>query len=119
MRSDAFHGYSPSKKIINRLSQTFLRILFLKHITDFTNSVQTFPAYVHKNGNWQEEGFPYLLEMVLLPLRMGVEFEEFPAECFNREEGKSKNSAIQTAMYLKTALRIRFTGKNKLFRVTK
>lgn len=118
MKADAFHGYSPSKKIMNRLSQIFLRVLFNENLTDFTNSVQTFPSYVHKNGNWHEEGFPYLLEMVLLPLRMGVKFREFPAECFSREEGKSKNSAGQTAMYLKTALRIRFTPKNKLFRVT-
>ncbi len=119
MKTDAFHGYSTAKKIMNRAAQFFLRVLFQENITDFTNSVQTFPSYVHKNGNWQEEGFPYLLEMVLLPLRMGVKFQEFPANCYGREEGESKNSAIRTAMYLKTALRIRFTQKNKLFRVTK
>ena len=119
IKTDAFHGYNNAKKAVNSMAQVFLRLLFRENITDFTNSVQTFPSYVHKNCNWQEEGFPYLLEMVLLPLRMGMKFEEFPAECFSREEGESKNSAGQTAMYLKTALRIRFTRKNKLFRVTK
>ena len=119
MKCDAFHGYSTAKKLLNRAAQVFLRVLFQENLSDFTNSVQTFPSYVHKTGNWQEEGFPYLLEMVLLPLRMGVKFQEFPANCYGREEGESKNSAIRTAMYMKTALRIRFTPKNKLFRVTK
>ncbi len=39
---------------------------------------------------------------------------DVPARCLQRTEGKSKNSAIQTFLYLKTALRIRFRKKENL-----
>lgn len=118
LEKDSFYGYNPARKLINRLSQVFLRILYGVKLTDFTSPVQTAPAEVYRKADWQELNFPFMVEMVLLPLRMGVEFSEFPVRCYSRQEGKSKNSVGQTALYLKTALRIRFTKRNKLIRVT-
>lgn len=48
------------------------------------------------------------------PVRLGVPVYEFPAVCRGRKEGKSKNSFAQTAAYLKTAFRVRFTPRKKL-----
>ena len=85
-------------------------------LTDFTSPVQTAPTEAYRKSDWQELNFPFLLEMVLVPLRLGYKFEEIPVECFERQEGFSRNSTKQTALYLKTALRVRFTPKSKLIR---
>ncbi len=114
LKKDSFHEYNKARKILNALSQVFLRVLYGVKLTDFTSPVQTAPASVYRKADWQELNFPFMVEMVLLPLRMGVKFEEFPVECFGRKEGKSKNSVKQTALYLRTALRVRFTKRNKL-----
>lgn len=111
---DSFHNYSGVRKTFNGLSQIFLGVLYGNTLTDYTNPVQTAPTEIYKNSVWKELSFPFLLEMVIVPLRRGYSFEEFAVECYGREEGRSKNSAIKTAMYLKPALRVRFTPKNKL-----
>lgn len=114
LNKDSFHNYNGVRKFINRWSQVFLRALYCADLTDFTSPVQTAPTQAYSRSDWQEFNFPFLLEMVLVPLRRGYKFEEFPVECYGREQGKSKNSARQTALYFKTALRIRFTSKKKL-----
>lgn len=114
LKKDSFHEYNGIRKTVNRIAQTFLRVLYSADLTDFTSPVQTAPSEAYMKSNWQELNFPFLLEMVLVPLRRGYKFEEFAVECYGRQQGKSKNSAKQTALYLKTALRIRFTKKSKL-----
>ena len=114
LEKDSFHEYNGVRKIINGLAQVFLRVLYSSDLTDFTSPVQTAPIEAYSQSDWQELNFPFLLEMVLVPLRRGYKFEEFAVGCYGRQQGKSKNSVGQTALYLKTALRIRFTPKKKL-----
>lgn len=114
LKKGSFHEYNGVRKIINKLSQSFLRVLYSADLTDFTSPVQTAPTEAYMKSDWQELNFPFLLEMVLVPLRRGYEFEEFAVECYGRQQGESKNSVKQTALYLKTALRIRFTKKSRL-----
>lgn len=114
LKKDSFHHYNGIRKVFNRLSQTFLRVLYNAKLTDFTSPVQTAPSEAYAKSDWRELNFPFLLEMVLVPLRLGYKFEEIPVDCYGRQEGKSKNSVKQTALYLKTAIRIRFTPKSKL-----
>lgn len=116
LNRNSFHGYSPVKKIFNACGQLFLKVLFGASITDLTCPVQIMPTALYRSIDWQELNFPFLEEMILVPLRLGTKIKEFPAECFERKEGRSSNSVKQTALYLKTALRIRFTSKEKLLK---
>lgn len=116
LRKDSFHNYNSTRKVLNSAAQVFLRILYGVKLTDFTSPVQTAPTEAYRKSDWQELNFPFLLEMVLVPLRLGYKFEEIPVECFERQEGFSRNSTKQTALYLKTALRVRFTPKSRLIR---
>lgn len=116
LNADAFHGYSRSRKFFNRCAQVFLRAAYRTRLTDLTNPVQIMPTALYKSVDWRELGFPFLAEMVLAPLRLGASFREIPAACYGRQEGKSSNSFLQTAMYLKTALRIRFTRPERLLK---
>lgn len=119
LKKNSFHNYDKIRYLINFAAQIFLRVLYGADLTDFTSPVQTAPTKAYNESDWQELNFPFLLEMVLVPLRLGYSFEEIPVECFNRKEGFSRNSAKQTALYLKTALRIRFTSKSKLIKEQK
>lgn len=116
---DGFYNYDKTRKFFNKAAQIFLRVLYMENLTDFTSPVQTAPAEAYAKSDWKELNFPFLLEMVLVPLRLGYSFEEIPVECYGREEGFSRNSLKQTALYLKTAFRVRFTPKSRLIKEKK
>lgn len=116
LNRNSFHGYGAVKKVFNACGQVFLRVLFRASITDLTCPVQIMPTGLYRSIDWQELNFPFLEEMILVPLRLGTAITEHPAECFERREGRSSNSVRQTVLYLKTALRIRFTPKEKLLK---
>lgn len=116
LEKNSFYGYNKSKKAVNFLGQKFLKFLFNSKLTDFTSPVLIAPTEIYKKINFREWNFPCLLEAVLIPLRAGYRFEEIAAKCYSRKEGKSKNSAWQTMMYLKTAFRVRFTRKSDLLK---
>lgn len=116
LKKDSFHNYDNKRLFFNRIAQFFLRILYNANLTDFTSPVQTAPTQAYREADWRELNFPFLLEMVVVPLRLGYRFVEIPVSCYGREEGFSRNSFRQTALYLKTALRVRFTPKTKLIK---
>lgn len=118
LQKDGFHRYPPVRRWMNGCAQLFLRVLYGTRLTDLTNPVQIMPTALYHSIDWRELGFPFLAEMVLCPLRLGTAFAEIPADCYGRQEGKSNNSFSQTAAYLKTALRIRFTRPELLLKNT-
>lgn len=116
LEKNSFHGYNPGRKLFNRIAQKFIGILFSSHLTEFTTPILISPASIYKSIIFKELNFPCLLESVLIPVRAGCTFEEIPAQSHQREEGKSKNTVLQTVLYLRTALRVRFTPIDKLYK---
>ncbi len=116
MKGCTFVDYGAFKKFLNFSAQQFLKILFGARMTDFTNPCQIAPTELYQAIEWENEGFPILIEMVLKPLRLGYKFIEVPTNCYPRKQGKSKNSRKQTAMYLNTALHIRFMKKKDILK---
>lgn len=114
MKGCKFYGYGKIKKVINFFAQKFLAVLFMRNMTDFTIPVQIAPAQLYKSIKFEEYRFPFLLEMVLKPIRLGYKFTETPTNCYSRKEGKSSNSARQTFDYLRVALHIRFMKKTDI-----
>lgn len=114
LEKSSFYGYDKTRKFFNFCAQKFLRVLFNFNLTDFTSPVLASPTSIYKKVNFTELNFPCLLESVLIPIRMGCKFYEVPAKCYQRTEGKSKNSVFQTVLYLKTAFSVRFRKKEKL-----
>ena len=96
-----------------------LKILFFSKLTDLTNPVQVIPTNYEKNVIWKEKGFCTLIEHTIMPVRLGHVCLEVPAKCYPRTEGSSKNSAMRTALYMKTVLRVRFTPKSRLMKEKK
>lgn len=111
-----FYGYSRVKYLFNFAAQQLLKIMFGAKRTDFTNPCQIVPTEIYQSINWESEGFPILIELVLKPMRLGCRFREVPTNCYARKQGKSKNSFNQTALYLRTALHIRFMKKKDILK---
>lgn len=116
MEKGSFIGYNKIRMILNRFAQIFLKILFSTELTDLTNPVQMIPSFYEKKTDWQEKGFCTLIEHTIVPVRLGCKIVEVPVKCLPRTEGKSKNSWLQTMLYLKTAVRVRFTPISKLYK---
>ena len=114
MKGCKFYGYGKGRKILNFFAQKFIAVLYMRNLTDFTIPVQIAPAKLYKSIKFEDFGFPFLLEMVLKPIRLGYEFTETPTNCYSRKEGKSSNSAKQTFSYLKVALHVRFMSADKI-----
>ncbi|MBE6746537.1 MAG: glycosyltransferase [Ruminococcaceae bacterium] len=114
MKGCKFYGYGRLRRILNFFAQKFLAMLYMKDLTDFTIPVQIAPAELYKSIRFEETRFPFLLEMVLKPIRLGYEFTETPTNCYSRKEGKSSNSILQTMDYLRVALHIRFMKKEDI-----
>ncbi len=109
LQKNSFKNYNKLKKILNKTAQIFLRVLYNTDITDFTGAILTAPTQTYKSINFTSTDFSCLLEATLLPVKMGCDFKEVPAMCYGRTQGNSKNSFKQTAAYLKTAIRLRFS----------
>ncbi len=114
MKGCRFYDYGKTKRFLNFCAQNFLKVLYMRNLTDFTIPVQIAPSELYKSIKFEAEGFPFLLEMVLKPIRLGYEFTEIPTNCYVRTEGKSNNSRKQTFDYLKTAIHIRFMPKKDI-----
>lgn len=114
LEKNSFIYYGKLKKMINFFAQNFLKVIFNSELTDFTTPILISPTDIYKKIVFKEWNFPCLLEAVLIPVKIGCCIEEIPAKCYSRTEGKSKNTFLQTALYLKTALRIRFTPESRL-----
>ncbi len=115
LQKNSFREYGNVKKALNFAGQSFLKLLFMSSLTDFTSPVLISPVNIYKSINFSQWGFPCLLEAVLIPLKAGKEIREIPAVCLPRTEGKSKNSISQYIKFLGTAVKIRFTPIKKLY----
>ncbi len=116
MKGCNFYGYGKARRVLNFAAQLFLRILFGTKMTDLTNPVQIVPTELYQSIDFENEGFPILIEMVLKPLRLGYRFREVPTNCYSRTQGRSSNSFKQTAMYFTTAIHIRFMPKKDILK---
>ena len=112
----SFHNYGRLRKHLNACAQVFLRLLYRTKLTDLTNPVQIMPTALYRAIDWKELNFPFLIELVLCPLRLGIPIAEIPGACHGRADGKSNNSFWQTALYLRTALRIRVTKPQNILK---
>ncbi|MBQ6066626.1 MAG: glycosyltransferase [Clostridia bacterium] len=114
MTRDSFHNYSKVRYLFNSLAQVFLKALYGNRCTDMTDAGQIAPSKILKSIRWKEDGYAFLIELVLRPMRLGCRYIEVPADCYGRAQGVSRNSALCKIGYLKQALIIRATPPKKI-----
>lgn len=112
--SGGFRGYQPLKYVLNWMFQQCFRLLYGTALSDLTYGFRIFKAKLVKEIAWEEFRHPFLLETILKPLRLGASVAQVPTVWSMREQGVSHNSFLQTFLYLRPALKIRFTSRNAL-----
>ncbi len=112
-------GYGILRQFGSRIVNKFVSVLFMKNIKDAFCIYQIYPVSVYNRLNFKSSKTA-LYEYTLLPLRLGVEYEEIPTVYKNRNEGKSNvNFKFMFEMardFCLNAIRIRFTPKRKLIK---
>ena len=106
-----FKGYDPIKLVLNYCFQIFFRILYWTDLTDLTYAYRIYRTEIVKHIRWEEDGFPFLFESIVKPLRLGYSVVEIQAPWISRHEGVSHNSFWQTADYFRVGIMVRFQSK--------
>ena len=114
LEGGSFGDYNRGKLLLNRLSQIYLRVLYHTNLTDMTNAVQIAPTQLMRCIQWEQTGFSRGMEMVIKPLRLGVEIIEIPTQYTERTEGKSNNSIFELFDYLKVSIKVRLMTKERI-----
>jgi glycosyltransferase involved in cell wall biosynthesis len=111
-----FQGYSPIKRVLNRIFQKIFGMLYGVSLSDLTYGFRIFKIEWVKKIEWEELRHPLLLETVLKPLRLGARVVEIPCVWQARVEGQSHNTFLQNFLYFRIALKTRFRNKEQLLR---
>jgi glycosyltransferase involved in cell wall biosynthesis len=109
-----FEGYGRLRKLLNRLFQCALRLLYPVRLTDLTFAYRLYRREVLQGIHWVELGHPFLLECLLKPLRLGARVVEVPCRWRCRSEGESAGSFRQMFSYVPLAVRVRLLRKKRI-----
>jgi len=109
-----FEGYGRLRKLLNRLFQCALRLLYPARLTDLTFAYRLYRRQVLQGIHWDELGHPFLLECLLKPLRLGARVVEVPCRWRCRSEGESAGSFRQMLSYVPLAVRVRLLRRDRI-----
>jgi dolichol-phosphate mannosyltransferase len=99
-------GYPPFKRVLNRLVNAFLRIVFKTTSRDLTNGFKLYPRGVIERINPKAEDFSITLELSLGAIRGGAEVVTLPTFWRGRNAGESSFSILAMAgPYLRVVAR--------------
>ena len=91
IKGSLVRDYPITKLIINRLANTFIRVLFLIRANDVTNAFKFYRAEVIKAiGPLQALYFNITVEMPLKAIARGFKYAEVPINWYGRKSGVSK-----------------------------
>ena len=85
------YKYPLFKKILNRIFNNIVKILFISHYNDFTNAFKIYDKNIIKKLEpFVSENFNIFLELPLKIIGRGYKYETIPISWKNREKGNSK-----------------------------
>lgn len=114
MKGGSFTGYNKVKQVCNAVFEKMLSVIFFTRLNDLTYGFRLFPTALLQAIDWKELRHPFFLETSVAPLRLGIPFEQIPANWKPRPEGDSQNGFFANFRYFKTAFRVRFTRPERL-----
>lgn len=107
MKNSRFQGYSRMKLGLNFIAQLGLRLAFARHVTDFTFGYRLYPSDIAKSIPVNEFRHGFVLEILLMAIRMKVPILEIPANWIRRTEGDSQSTLSTYLHYFPLACRAR------------
>lgn len=122
LKESEVQGYDFLHELGSRAINNFVRYLYRLDVREPFSFYQIYPKSVY-DGLTFSDPKKFLYEYSLLPLKLGVEYEEIPTVCKSRKDGKSNYNYL---FYFKmafefcwTAVKIRFSKGYKNERKTK
>jgi len=109
-----FDGYGCVRLLSNWLFQRCFRLLYHGRLTDLTFAYRLYRREVLQGIRWEEVGYPFLLECLLKPLRLGARAAEVPCHWRCRREGRSAGSFRQMLQYAPLAVRVRLMRRDRI-----
>lgn len=103
-----FVGYGRAKLVLNAMAQGVVRTIFWTPVTDFTFGFRLYPRTLVQSLPVTEIRHGYVLESLLLALRLKVRVIELPCKWVKRPEAKSSINWRTYLHYLPLTLRLRF-----------
>ncbi len=114
LEKNSFKGYNSLKLFFNKLFQIFFSNLYSAYLSDLTFAFRVYPSNLLKSFLLKENRHPILLETVLIPIKLGINFIEIPSRWSSRKEGNTNNSFFRNFAYFITGFRIFFSKKKRL-----
>lgn len=103
-----FAHYHPVKYICNYFFQKFFQSLYNVKLTDLTFGYRVYKKDVAQNIPWEEEGFAFLFESLVKPLKLNKRVSEIPSAWNRRREGSSHISIGSYIHYFKIGIKTLF-----------
>ena len=116
LEKNSFEGYNIIKLFLNKIFQFLFSKLYYVSLSDLTFAYRVYPSKLIKRFILKENRHPILLETVLIPIKLGIDFVEIPSKWNSRKEGNTNNSFFRNFAYIFTGFRIFFLKKKKFFR---
>ncbi len=114
LEKNSFEGYNIFKLFLNKLFQIFFSKMYSVTLSDLTFAFRIYPSKFLKKLILKEKKHPILLETILIPIKLRINFVEISSKWKSRKEGESNNSFLKNFAYILTGFRIFFSKKNKL-----
>lgn len=111
-----FAQYGVAKIVLNFLFQKVFCWLYRVSLSDLTYAFRIYRTDILQSIKWEELRHPFLLEVLLRPLRLGYNVVEIPCKWERRTEGRSHNSLSSYLGYLRVGCTIRFARKRDMLR---
>ena len=83
---NSFFGYNIIKLLFNKIFQLFFSALFFVKLSDLTFAFRVYPSNLIKKFNLKEMKHPILLETLLIPIKLEVQFIEISSKWRSRKE---------------------------------
>ncbi|MDA3873353.1 MAG: glycosyltransferase [Kiritimatiellae bacterium] len=112
IRGSAFEGYGRPKLVCNAIAQWGLRMVYPGNATDFTFGFRLYPGDLLRSLTFTECRHGFVLESLLLALRLKIPVEEVPCTWRKRSESTSMISWKTYLHYLPLSLRVRFRPRH-------
>ena len=116
LEKNSFKGYNFIKLVLNKIFQIFFSYLYSVSLSDLTFAYRIYPSKILKKIKLKENRHPILLEILLIPIKIGVNFVEIPSKWNARKEGKTNNSFFRNFSYILTGFKVFFSKKGKLIK---
>ncbi|NLP47378.1 MAG: glycosyltransferase family 2 protein [Clostridiales bacterium] len=110
VKGGGFEGYGFFNRLLNRIFNLIVQILYLTRLSDLTYAYRLAPTDLSLSVKWDSASSSVGLETNLRMLRLGYEFIELPAVWRVRQEGKSSNSFLNKLGYLRYVFSVRFSS---------